>query len=179
MTGVDRRSDVIRACRELATQVGYTQLTFVQADIATFVPSERVNVIISLHACNTATDDALAKGVEWMADYLFAAPCCQQELYAQIQNDTLTTLLRHGIMKERMAALVTDAARAELLSAVGYPTQLLEFIDLEHSPKNLMLRSRRDLSPQRQSQAWDNYLKLKNTLQIAPKLETLLKSYLP
>lgn len=174
LTGVDLKNDVIQDCQTLADKLGYDQLKFIQGTIDAYVPEQSVDIVVSLHACNTATDHALAKGVEWKAKFLFAAPCCQHELYGQVNCSPLTTLLQHGIMKERFAALVTDAVRAELLEAVGYDTQVIEFIDLEHSPKNLLLRSRLKPSKPKQEQAWKQYLQIKEALQITPTLEKLL-----
>ncbi len=174
LTGVDLKADVIAHCQTLAKTLGYDQLHFYQGSIDSFVPHKQVDVVVSLHACDTATDYALAKGVSWGAEYLFAAPCCQHELFSQIESSELKSLFRHGILKERCAALITDAARAELLEAAGYQTQVVEFIDLEHSPKNLLLRAQKKPSPERQKSAWDNYLQLKNALAISPLLEKLL-----
>lgn len=177
LTGVDRRADVIAGCRELAETLGYHGLHFVQSDIESFTPSLSVDAVVSLHACDTATDDALAKALEWNTQYIFVAPCCQHELYNQVQSEELGCLLKHGILKERFAALVTDAARAELLNANGYKTQIVEFIDLEHSPKNLLIRAEKGPSDPRAEQAKKNYRRMKDALRINPKLENLLSDF--
>jgi SAM-dependent methyltransferase len=174
MTGVDLKTDVLQECQMLADKLGYDKLHFHAGSIESYQPAQQVDAVVSLHACNTATDAALAHGVAWNAQYLFAAPCCQKELYPQIANDELATFLRHGILKERFAALATDAARADLLEAVGYRTQVIEFIDLEHSPKNLLLRAERNPSPERQKNAMERYQAFKKALHINPTLERLL-----
>ncbi len=171
LSGVDLKKDVIQDCQKLAQTLGYDHLQFVVGNIDNYEPDGKVDIVVSLHACNTATDHALAKGVAWKASYLFAAPCCQHELYKQIQCPTLATLLQHGILKERFAAMVTDAVRAELLESAGYFTQILEFVDLEHSPKNLLIRARKQGAP---SKTRHNYLELKKMLDISPTLEKLL-----
>lgn len=174
LSGVDRREDVISQCRTLAKTLNYSNLQFHQEDIGTFQPATAVDAVVSLHACDTATDDALASAIEWKAKYIFAAPCCQHELFKQVDNCDLNAILRHGILKERFAAMATDAARTELLMAYGYKAQVIEFIDLEHSPKNLMIRAEKSPSPKQQEIAWESYLKLKHALSIEPRLEKLL-----
>ena len=103
-----------------------------------------MDMVVTLHACDTATDYALAKAVEWGAKVILSVPCCQHELNGQIANEMLQPVLSYGILKERMAALVTDAVRAELLKEQGYQVQILEFIDMEHTPKNLLIRAVKD-----------------------------------
>lgn len=97
-------------------------------------------MVVTLHACDTATDYALAKAVGWGAKVILSVPCCQHELNGQIENDILKPILKYGLLKERMAALVTDGLRAEYLECAGYDTQILEFIDMEHTPKNILIR---------------------------------------
>ena len=98
-------------------------------------------MVVTLHACDRATDYALAKAVEWDAQVILSVPCCQHELNDQIQNELLSPVLKYGLLKERMSALLTDGIRAELLESKGYNTQILEFIDMEHTPKNLLIRA--------------------------------------
>ena len=141
VTGLDLKEDVIRHCGELARKLGYDGLTFVQGDISTFQGAEKVDMVVSLHACDKATDYALEKAVKWGASVIMAVPCCQHELNGQIQCRELGPVLKYGVIKERMAALITDALRANLLEEQGYDTQILEFIDMEHTPKNLMIRA--------------------------------------
>lgn len=139
--GLDLKSDVIAECSRLASEYGYTGLKFLCGDIADYEGVDSVDMVITLHACDTATDYALAKAVKWGARCILSVPCCQHELAAQLDNDLLRPLLSYGIVKERMAALMTDALRAQLLEQCGYRTQLLEFIDMAHTPKNILIRA--------------------------------------
>ena len=139
--GLDLKEDVIRHCSELAQSYGYEKLKFCQGDIAGFEGVSSVDMVVTLHACDTATDFALAKAVEWGAQVILSVPCCQHEVNRQIRNDILQPVLHYGILKERIAALITDGLRAELLESKGYETQLLEFIDMEHTPKNILIRA--------------------------------------
>ena len=120
---------------------GYEKLHFYQGDIADYEGVSSVDMVVTLHACDTATDYALAKAVEWGAKVILSVPCCQHEVNRQIKNDTLEPILKYGILKERMSALLTDGIRANLLESMGYETQILEFIDMEHTPKNILLRA--------------------------------------
>lgn len=120
---------------------GYRKLKFMEGNIADYTGSDEVDMVVTLHACDTATDFALAKAVGWKAKVILSVPCCQHELNRQMENETLAPLFSYGLIKERMAALVTDAIRAEYLKREGYDTQILEFIDMEHTPKNLMIRA--------------------------------------
>lgn len=171
VTGLDLKREVIENCQALADRLGYNALKFEVGDIHRHQPKGKVDLVISLHACDTATDAALEKAVKWDADVILCVPCCQHELYKQVESKPLDSLLRHGILRERFAALATDAARAELLVTLGYDVQVLEFIDMEHTPKNLMLRAVKDPSPTRQKQAKERYLQFKNALKITPCLE--------
>lgn len=144
MIGLDLKSDVIRTCNELALQFGYTELTFYEGDISTFEGVEQVDLVVALHACDTATDFALEKAVRWGAKVILSVPCCQHEVNGQIDSELLRPLLKYGIIKEKMSALVTDAIRANLLEQCGYFVQILEFVELEHTPKNLLIRAVRD-----------------------------------
>ncbi len=139
--GLDLKKDVIEKCNRLAAEYRYSKLHFYQGDIADYEGVSGVDMVVTLHACDTATDYALAKAVEWGAQVILSVPCCQHELNRQIENDMLEPIFRYGILKERMAALVTDGIRAELLESKGYETQILEFIDMEHTPKNLLIRA--------------------------------------
>lgn len=139
--GLDLKADVIEHCNELRTRYGYDKLDFYVGDIATYKDVDKVDMVVTLHACDTATDYALAKAVKWGADVILSVPCCQHEANRTIKSDILSPVMDYGILKERMAAIVTDAARAKLLTANGYDTQILEFIDMEHTPKNLLIRA--------------------------------------
>lgn len=139
--GLNLKKDVIRHCNELSEKYGYEKLKFLEGDIADYTGVNQVDMVVTLHACDTATDYALAKAVGWNAKVILSVPCCQHELNRQIKNDVLAPVLKYGLIKERMAALVTDALRAEYLEREGYETQVLEFIDMEHTPKNILLRA--------------------------------------
>lgn len=141
ITGLDLKEDVIRHCNELAVKYGYDKLEFLCGDIAYYDGCSQVDMVVTLHACDTATDYALAKAVGWGAKVILSVPCCQYELNKQMKNDLLSPVLHYGILKERMAALITDGLRAQILEANGYRTQILEFIDMAHTPKNLLIRA--------------------------------------
>ncbi|MCR5459483.1 MAG: SAM-dependent methyltransferase [Acetatifactor sp.] len=172
VTGLDLKEDVIRNCNALARELGYDGLHFEQGDISAY-KGEKADVVISLHACDLATDYALEKAVKWGAKVIMAVPCCQHELNRQIKNDVLRPALKYGIIKERMAALLTDAVRAEILEREGYDVQILEFIDMEHTPKNLLIRAVKR-SKMRRSSAARSLRGMEEFLQISPTLERLL-----
>lgn len=151
ITGLDLKTDVIDHCNCLAEKYGYDKLHFVKGDISTFEGAEKVDMVVTLHACDTATDYAIKKAVEWNAKVIFTVPCCQHEVNGQIENELLSPVLKYGLLKERMAALITDGIRANLLEECGYDTQVLEFIDMEHTPKNILIRAvKRDEKEKRQ-----------------------------
>lgn len=139
--GLDLKKDVIRHCSELAEKYGYEKLTFLEGDIADYEGVSEVDMVVTLHACDTATDYALAKAIGWNARVILSVPCCQHELNKQIENDVLAPIMKYGLLKERFAALMTDGLRAEYLESEGYRVQVLEFIDMEHTPKNILLRA--------------------------------------
>lgn len=139
--GLDLKTDVIEACNQLAKKYGYRKLKFLEGNIADYTGSDEVDMVVTLYACDTATDFALAKAVGWKAKVILSVPCCQHELNGQMANEVLAPLFSYGLIKERMAALVTDSLRAEYLKREGYDTQILEFIDMEHTPKNILIRA--------------------------------------
>lgn len=139
--GLDLKKDVIETCSRLAEKYGYEKLHFYQGDVADYQGVSSVDMVVTLHACDTATDYALARAVEWGARVILSVPCCQHELNRQISNEMLAPVLGYGILKERMSALITDGLRAQILESRGYDTQILEFIDMEHTPKNLLIRA--------------------------------------
>lgn len=139
--GLDLKKDVIALCNRLSKKFGFENLTFLHGDIAGYEGVDQVDMVVTLHACDTATDYALAKAVKWGAKVILSVPCCQHEINKQIQNDLLSPVLQYGLLKERMSALLTDGIRGQLLEMSGYRTQILEFIDMEHTPKNIMIRA--------------------------------------
>ncbi len=141
IVGLDLKQEVIAHCQNLTVKYGYKQLTFLCGDIASYEGADEVDMVVSLHACNTATDYALYKGILWNAKVILSVPCCQHEVNKQIHNELLKPIMNYGILKERLSALYTDGLRAELLESVGYRTQILEFVDMEHTPKNILIRS--------------------------------------
>lgn len=176
--GLDLKEDVIATCTALANELGYKELQFSLGDINTYQTDEDVDMVVSLHACDTATDAAIEKAVRWQAEVILAVPCCQHELYEQISNETLSPLLKHGILKERFAALATDAARAQLLDILGYQTQILEFIDLEHTPKNLLIRAIKRKTPINRKESLQAYFDFKKHLHADLSLERRFKQEL-
>ena len=177
VTGLDLKTDVIRHCNELAEKLGYDHLRFERGDISTYEGTDVADMVVTLHACDLATDYALDKAVKWGARVILAVPCCQHELNRQIQSDALKPVLKYGIIKERMSALITDALRADLLEQQGYETQILEFIDMEHTPKNLLIRAvkKNGIRPKSIGKNSD-IQKVKELLHVNPTLENMLNT---
>jgi SAM-dependent methyltransferase len=172
IVGLDLKEDVIAACASFAERSGAVGLRFERGDIAGFEADEDVDLVVSLHACDTATDEALAQAVRWQADAILAVPCCQKEAYRQLESQLLAPLLRHGLAKERFAALVTDTLRAQLLELAGYRTQLVEFVPHEHTAKNILIRAVKGLPAG--ADARRAYEELRDSLGLDPALERLL-----
>lgn len=174
VTGLDLKKDVIEHCNQLAQRLGYNQLQFEQGDISTYEGEDKVDMVVSLHACDIATDYALEKAVKWGAEVIMAVPCCQHEVNRQIKNDIMQPLLKYGLLKERMSALITDAVRAGMLEEQGYETQILEFIDMEHTPKNILIRAvkRKGMRPTKKN---SRLSEMEEFLQITPTLKGLLE----
>lgn len=141
VVGLDLKADVIEKCNAIAKRYGYTNLRFEVGNIEGYQPDFTVDMVITLHACDTATDFALYNAIQWNTPRIYSVPCCQHELCSQMKRQTAGSLTEYGLIKERFAALLTDALRADLLKAQGYQVDLLEFVDMEHSPKNLLIRA--------------------------------------
>lgn len=167
--GLDLKTDVIDHCNALTDKLGYEKLHFVQGDIKNFDGLEKVNMVVSLHACDTATDESLAKAIDWDADVILAVPCCQHELFKKIHNPSMRTMEKHGLIKERLSSLVTDAIRANVMEIMGYNTQVLEFIDMEHTPKNILLRGYK--TGKINQQAVKEYNEFKHFWHVKPYIE--------
>ena len=173
IVGLDLKEDVIAACSSLAERSGAAGLRFERGDIASFEAGGSVDLVVSLHACDTATDEALAQAVFWQADAILAVPCCQKEAYRQLESRLLAPLLRHGLAKERFAALVTDTLRAQLLELAGYRAQLVEFVAIEHTAKNVLIRAVKGAPAG--ADAHRAYEELRDSLGLDPALERLLR----
>lgn len=174
--GLDLKEDVITRCNELSKKYGYDGLSFHAGDISTYEGVDEVDMVVTLHACDTATDYALEKAVRWNARVIFSVPCCQHEVNAQIACKELEPVLKYGLIKERMSALITDAVRANLLEEQGYETQILEFIDMEHTPKNILIRAVKKQGMRYQNRNQTNLRSMEELLQVKPTLERLLHS---
>ncbi|MDR0949460.1 MAG: SAM-dependent methyltransferase [Lachnospiraceae bacterium] len=179
ITGLDLKKDLIEEGNALAKRYGYEHLHFQTGEISTFDTNEEIDMVVSLHACDTATDAALEKAIRWNAKVIFAVPCCQHELSAQITNPFFKPMLQYGIIKERFSALLTDSIRACLLESEGYRVQILEFIDMEHTPKNLLIRAvlRHGMRNDRKEQTtFEQCEDLIQFFHISPTLKRLLES---
>lgn len=178
ITGLDLKQKVIEDCQALADRYGYDGLQFLCGDIADYNGTDEVDMVVTLHACDTATDYALYKAVKWHASVILSVPCCQHELNRKMQCETLSGAFQYGLIKERTAALMTDAMRGQLLEMKGYKTQLLEFIDMEHTPKNILIRgvkSRGLLPKAARKQQMENYQKCRDFFGAELTLEKLFK----
>lgn len=169
IVGLDLKENVIKFCSNLAKKLNYDDLRFEQGDIKGFNQFDDVDMVISLHACNTATDEALAKAVNWGAKVILAVPCCQHEFLKKIKNEKMIPMMKFGIIKEKLASLLTDSVRANVLEIMGYRTQVLEFIDMEHTPKNIMIRA--FFEDTNNSKVINQYKEFKNEWQITPYIE--------
>lgn len=177
ITGLDLKKEVIEECAGIARDLGYERLEFLVGDINEFEGETAVDMVVTLHACDVATDMALARAVRWGAKVILSVPCCQKELNRQLEAPSLDVMLQHGLIKERFAALATDSIRAELLGLVGYEAQLLEFIDMEHTPKNILIRAYLT-NREATAEARARYVAFKTLLNATPFLEGQLSDRL-
>lgn len=173
--GLDLKEDVIEKCNQLTRKYRFENLTFLHGDIASFEGLDVVDMVVSLHACDTATDYAIYKAITWNAKVILSVPCCQHEMNEQISCQPLEAILQYGIMKERVSALFTDALRAKLLEMEGYKTQILEFIEMEHTPKNILIRA---VKTNRSTVTWEQMKELEAYLGVQLTLSKLLEEKL-
>lgn len=173
VTGVDRSEDAIRRCIGLRNALGWDGPAFFASPIVPFEPEAPPDVVLSLHACDTATDEAIAQRIRWGSDVILVVPCCQHELLETPPAGALQPLLRHGVFKERLAAVVTDTLRTQVLRIMGYQAEVAEFIALEHTAKNVMIRATRAARPGNTAAARE-YAALTRLWGLTPAIERLL-----
>ena len=177
MIGLDLKEDVIKKCNEIAKKYKFDNLHFELGDINGFKYNNKVDMVITLHACDTATDYALYNAIKWNAKMIFSVPCCQHEFNHQMKANNLEILTKYGIIQERVATLMTDSVRGNLLESVGYKTQLLEFIDISHSPKNILIRaSKSNISKEKREKSLLEVRKLMDEFNFNPTLYKILEN---
>lgn len=173
--GIDRDASVIATAQRLADNLGVADaVRFIEGDLATTEPDIRPHLTLSLHACDTATDEAIARAIEWKSRYILCAPCCQHELHKELAGGgPMKAVLRHGILRERLADLLTDTFRAQILRIMGFRVRIVEFVDADATAKNVMLRAAYGVAPH-QAEPVDEYLALRDFWGVTPWLETRL-----
>ena len=177
--GIDRNPDIIQSAQRLAARLDVTEhVTFIQSDIASADPGFAPDLTMSLHACDTATDEALARGIEWKSRYLVCAPCCQHELHKSLKDGgPMQALLRHGILRERFADLLTDTFRAQILRVLGFRVSVVEFVSAEATSRNILLKAEFAVKPGH-TEPVSEYLALRDFWNVTPWLETRLSNML-
>lgn len=173
ITGLDLKEDVIDYCNKVAKDLNYTSLEFQKGDIKDYDRTQDVDMVIMLHACDNATDEGIVQSLRFNAKIIIAVPCCQHEFFRQIENENLKPMLQFGILKERFSALATDSLRAQLLKALGFDVSVMEFIDTEHTPKNIAIRAVRSGGFNRKEYA--QYEAFRDYLKLTPYIERRIK----
>lgn len=173
--GLDLKKDVIRRCNELKDKYGYDGLQFLEGDISHYQGKDQVDMVVTLHACDTATDYAIAKAIAWNAKVILSVPCCQHEMNRQIACKELNPVLKYGLLKDRMSAILTDGIRANMMEIYGYETQVMEFIDMSHTPKNVLLRGIKKEGFSKRGTTLEEVEELLNMLGSSQTLVNLLK----
>lgn len=173
LVGVDLKEEVIRSCETLARDLGYEGMHFVKGDIRDYVRQGGADLVVSLHACDTATDEALIKAVEWNSKLIISVPCCQHELFSKLKNDVMKPIQQYGILNDKLTELVTDAIRALALEIKGYSVDVMEFLPLEHTMKNVLIRARR--TGRKKEEAIRRYLEFTRFWQVEPYLQKLIQ----
>lgn len=173
VVGIEVNDELTRKCSDLRDTLGWQGLEFKASKIADYVPDEPPDIVLSLHACDTATDDAIARGILWGSQAILASPCCQHELHEQLHAPLFRPILRHGILRERLADILTDAFRALVLRIMGYRTSVIQFVSPEHTSKNLMIRAEKAFKPGHAVSARE-YKELKEYWEVSPCIEELL-----
>jgi len=174
--GIDRKADVIATARKLAQNLDVSNhVTFIEGDIATSEPGFEPDMMLSLHACDTATDEALARGIEWKCRYLLSVPCCQHELHKTLkEGGPMQAVMRHGILRERLADLLTDTFRAQILRVLGFRVNVVEFVSAEATARNILLKAEFCVKPG-QAPAVSEYLELRDFWKVTPWFETRME----
>lgn len=174
IVGLDIKDDVIEFCNKVSNDLGYDKLRFVNDTIQNYDVDDTIDMIVTLHACDIATDYALIKAINNNVKVILSVPCCQHELFKQIENENMKPLLKFGLIKERLSSLITDSMRIKILEILGYKVSVIEFIDIMHTPKNLMIKAIYIGNNNRQKDL-DEYVKFKKEWNIEPILEKELK----
>jgi len=173
ITGLDLKEDVIDYCNKVAKELNYDTLEFQKGDIKNYSRTQDVDMVIMLHACDNATDEGIVQSIKFNAKIIIAVPCCQHEFFSKIKNDSLKPMMQHGIIKERLSALVTDSLRAQILKAVGFDVSVMEFIETEHTPKNIAIRAVKKGGFNKS--AYDEYVSFRDNFGLNPYIEKRFK----
>ena len=173
ITGLDLKEEVIDYCNNVARELGYDSLEFQKGNIKDYSRTQDVDMVIMLHACDNATDEGIVQSLKFNAKIIIAVPCCQHEFFRQIENENLEPILQFGILKDRMTALATDSLRAQILKALGFDVTVMEFIETEHTPKNLAIRAIRDGGFNKTE--YEKYEKFRDFLDLDPYIERRMR----